>query len=61
MMPKQNMIFVRVTTESGHSWTTSINGTHEEIRKYFIDNKFDVGTYPVEKMEKVVGVDFLED
>jgi len=35
------------------SWETNINGTDEEIKNYFLGNFFDVGVYPIEKMEKV--------
>jgi|TARA_R110002020_G_scaffold63762_1_gene169833 hypothetical protein len=45
-----------ITTESGYTWKTSINGTDESIFKYFLGERFDVGEYPVEKMEKVTAV-----
>lgn len=45
-----------ITTESGHTWSTDINGTDEEIKKYFLGQRFNVGAFPVEKMEKVVDV-----
>ena len=45
-----------VTTESGHTWSTEINGTDEEIEKYFIGQSFNVGAYPIELMEKAVKV-----
>ena len=51
------MIAVKVTTESGYDWETNINGTIEKARAYFMGNAFNVGFYPVEKMEKVVKVE----
>jgi len=51
------MIAVKVTTESGYDWETDINGTIESARAYFMGNMFNVGFYPVEKMEKVVKVE----
>ena len=51
------MIAVKVTTESGYDWSTHINGTIKYAKKYFMGNMFDVGVYPVEKMEKVVKVE----
>lgn len=47
----------KITTESGHSWTTDINGTDQSICEYFLGNQFDVGIYPAEKMEAVVSVE----
>lgn len=46
-----------ITTTSGHTWTTDINGTDYEICRYFLNQWFDVGVYPVEKIEKVIRVD----
>jgi len=34
---------VRVTFDNGDSVTTSINGTDEEIRRYYVGNKFNLG------------------
>jgi hypothetical protein len=51
------MRYVKITTESGHSWTTDINGTDQSICEYFLGNQFDVGVYPAEKLEKVVSVE----
>jgi len=45
-----------LTTTSGHSWSTSINGTFEEVKAYFINNAFNVGSYPEEKMEACVAL-----
>jgi len=50
----------KVTTKSGHSWTTSINGTYQSIVKYFMGKRFDVGVYPQEKMEQVVSVEVFD-
>ena len=34
------MIAVRVTCDTGHTWTTSINGTFEDARAYFMGHSF---------------------
>ena len=52
-------MFKKVTIyTSNTNWTTSVNPqmTNEEIEKYFLNKFFDVGVYPVEKMEKVIKV-----
>lgn len=43
-----------LTTETGCTWTTSINGTDEEIREYFLGRQFDCGSYPTEDFQTVV-------
>jgi len=55
----------RMTTTSGHSWSTSINGTDSEIRAYFLGKYFNVGQFDEskpnegEKMEQVVKVEII--
>lgn len=53
---------IKLTTAS-NSWNTCINPnmSDEEIEKYFLNKFFDVGLYPIEKMEQVVKVEFLTD
>ena len=34
-----------LTTTSGHSWSTSINGTFEEVKAYFLGKRFPVGSF----------------
>ena len=53
---------IKLTTASS-SWNTCINPnmSDEEIEKYFLNKFFDVGLYPIEKMEQVVKVEFLTD
>lgn len=45
-----------ITTEDGTQWSTDINGTNTEIRKYFMGQYTDVGVYPEERMSKVVNL-----
>jgi len=45
-----------ITTENGTQWSTSINGSNESIRRYFLGQYFDTGIYPKEDMSKVVNV-----
>lgn len=53
---------IKLTTVSS-SWITCINPnmSNEEIEKHFLNEFFDVGVYPIEKMEKVLKVEFLTD
>ena len=57
----------KLTTTSGHTWSTSINGTFEEVKAYFLGNVFDVGSYDEEAhnegftQEQVVKLEFTED
>ena len=34
-----------LTTTSGHSWSTSINGTFDEVKAYFLGKFFAIGSY----------------
>tara|TARA_S200002703_G_scaffold131903_1_gene119566 strand:- start:1842 stop:2042 length:201 start_codon:yes stop_codon:yes gene_type:complete len=36
---------VTLTTESGHTWSTDINGTFEEVCAYFLGKFFSVGSF----------------
>ena len=44
---------IRVVFENGDSLITEINGTLESIEKYYIGQKFDMGSFPVELMVRV--------
>ena len=52
---------VRLTTTSGHTWTTSVSNetTEATANDYFLNQRFDIGLYPVEKMEMVVKVEYF--
>lgn len=50
---------VKVTFEDGNCLTTGINGTVEEIRKYYVGNIFNLGTVE-DRMVKATGIEFLE-
>jgi len=56
----KNMIAVKVTTTSGHNWSTSINPPFSGAQKYFMNQYFNIGSYPVEKMERVVKVELIK-
>lgn len=45
-----------ITTTSGHTWTTDINGTDSEICRYFLGEWFDVEPYPSERKERALFV-----
>ena len=53
-----------LTTTSGHSWTTSVNGRFSQARDHFLGKCFPVGSYdetaPNEgfTMEQVCKIDF---
>ena len=53
------MISVEVTFEDGNKITTSINGTLEDARKYYIGQSFNFGdteSHPKDKMVKAIEV-----
>lgn len=45
-----------ITTTSGHTWSTDVNGTDESICEYFLGQWFDVEPYPSERKEQAVSV-----
>ena len=45
--------------DPAHNYATNINGTDEEIREYFLNNLFNVGIYPEEKLRKPIKVEIL--
>lgn len=51
----------KLTTATGYTWSTSVSATasYESIIQYFLGQTFDVGTYPIEKLEKVVKVEIF--
>lgn len=65
------MICVQVTTSSGHSWKTSISGTIEGAKSYFIGRILNVGglewdhelnrEIETESMERVLSVELVEN
>lgn len=53
---------VRVTFADGNTVTTPINGTKEQIRRYYIGQEFQFGdtdVHPGDLMIKAVDVEFL--
>ena len=54
------MITVKVTTESGDSWVTGINTTIEGAQAYYMGERFNVGAYPFERLERVVSVELID-
>ena len=57
----------KLTTTSGHTWSTSINGSYLEVKEYFLGKFFPVGSYDEEApnegftQEQVVKLEFTED
>lgn len=55
---------VRVSVEGGISWVTEVNGTEEEVIRYFLGNQFDVGGWCVgehaEDLRECIKVEFLK-
>jgi hypothetical protein len=49
---------LKITTESGNSWTTWINGTKTEAKEYYLNKSFNTGTVE-DRIEKVIKVEFL--
>lgn len=46
---------------SKYNYETSVNGqlTDDEIKSYFVGKSFDVGTYPDEKIQKVIDCEVM--
>ena len=44
------------TCANGYQWATSINGSNESIRKYFMGSIINTSSYPGEVMSRVVNV-----
>jgi hypothetical protein len=59
MRGKKKMICVKVTTENKYSWITSINGTLESAKDYFIGSLFNTGSFPGEVLSKVIKVELV--
>jgi len=52
---------ITVIFEDGNTIATSINGSEETIREYYIGNRFQFGDteeHPTDKMIKAVSVEF---
>jgi len=54
------MKIAKLTTKSGYTWKTRVNGSVETIKDYFLDKPFNVESYPSEKKSKVIKVE-IED
>lgn len=56
-----NLKAARLTTTSGCTWETSISAqsTQKSINEYFLNKYFNVGIYPIEKMEKVIKAELI--
>lgn len=50
---------IKVTFDNGNSIETNINGTNEEIEKYYLGQTFNLGNGPHDLMAKAVKVEFL--
>jgi len=51
---------IKVTFSGGNSLVTSINGTQEEIEKYYLGNSFNIGDGEKDRIERAVKVEFLD-
>jgi hypothetical protein len=50
---------IRVTFSDGDSVETSINGTDEEIKRYYLGQQFNVGSGGEDRMVTATAVEFL--
>jgi hypothetical protein len=53
---------IKVTFSDGNTVTTSINGTDEEIRRYYLGQPFNFGdtdSHPKDNVQTAVAVEFL--
>lgn len=53
------MKYVKVTFENGDIIETRINGTKEEIAKYYMSGKINIGKV-TDDFQKAVSVEFIE-
>ena len=51
---------VKIVCKCGYSWKTNINGTNEEIEKYFLRNVFNVGAGEHDKIVQPIKVIFQD-
>lgn len=51
---------IRVSYSNGDFLVTSINGTREEIEKYYLGKIFNIGCGENDKMERAIKVEFLD-
>lgn len=49
-----------VTFEDGDTVATNINGTKDEIRAYYINNYFNLGSGSEDKAVKAISVEFQQ-
>ena len=41
-------------------YCTSINGTEESVRSYFVGQWIDMGVYPTENMQQCIDIQFIK-
>jgi hypothetical protein len=61
-MSKLNSVKVKFAN-SDYDYITSVSAqtTEESAKDYFIGQTFDRGTYPVEDMQKVISIEFIDN
>lgn len=52
---------IKVTFDTGDHLVTSINGSKDEIRAYYVGNAFNLGQGEEDKMATAVSVAFLDE
>ena len=57
----REMKSVRVTFDDGNIIETNINGTDDEIKRYYLGKQFNLGSGPYDKMAKAVKVEILQE
>ena len=51
---------VKIITESGDTWATTINASEEEARAYFVGKWFNLGSGENDRMERVVSIETIK-
>lgn len=51
------MRLAQLTTASGYSWKTEINGSDDDLCQYFLGTWFDCGNGDEESMQQVVKIE----
>ena len=53
-------ITVKVITNTGNHWTTTINGDYNRAKEYYLGKWFNVGSGEYDKMERITSCEIVE-
>jgi hypothetical protein len=58
--PQNKMRTIKATFENGDHLVTSINGTDQEVREYYLGKQFNLGDGDFDNMQVCVKVEFMD-